>query len=127
MGASRGMLPTDVPVYALRFCPSLSYFLLYLRHIWSLVLGFLSVFTVYTCFDLRLRKMRRITTLAEYNVLMFTCLRHNSFNVLNYFTTLNSRGANTEEEREDQLAKITQGALALNADVIGIIEVRLVL
>ena len=71
--------------------------------------------------------MRRITTLAEYNVLMFTCLRHNSFNVLNYFTTLNSRGANTEEEREDQLAKITQGALALNADVIGIIEVRLVL
>lgn len=38
-----------------------------------------------------------------------------SFNVLNYFTTLGSLGADTEEEREDQLAK--------DADVIGIIEV----
>lgn len=47
--------------------------------------------------------------------------------MLNYFTKLNSRGASTEEEREDQLAKITQGALALNADVIGIVEVRHVL
>ena len=42
--------------------------------------------------------------------------------MLNYFTTLNSRGASTEQQREDQLAKITQGALALNADVIGIVE-----
>lgn len=49
----------------------------------------------------------------------------NSFNVLNYFTTLNSRGAETVEQREAQLAKITAGALALDADVIGIIEVRM--
>ncbi|CAM9353872.1 unnamed protein product [Ascophyllum nodosum] len=46
------------------------------------------------------------------------------FNVLNYFTTLGSRGAETEEQREEQLAKITAGAVALNADVIGIIEVE---
>lgn len=49
----------------------------------------------------------------------FTC----SFNVLNYFTTLGSRGAETEEERENQLTKIVAGALALNADAIAIIEV----
>ena len=44
--------------------------------------------------------------------------------MLNYFTTLGSRGAETEEQREEQLAKITAGAVALNADVIGIIEVE---
>lgn len=44
--------------------------------------------------------------------------------MLNYFTTLGSRGAQTEDERVDQLAKITAGALALNADAIAIIEVR---
>lgn len=48
---------------------------------------------------------------------------HLSFNVLNYFTTLGSRGAQTEDQRADQLAKITAGALALNVDAIAIIEV----
>ena len=47
-----------------------------------------------------------------------------SFNVLNFFTTLGSRGAETEEQREDQLEKITAGVVALNADVIGIEEVE---
>lgn len=47
-----------------------------------------------------------------------------SFNVLNYFTTLGSRGAETVQQREDQLAKITAGALALHADVIALIEVE---
>lgn len=47
-----------------------------------------------------------------------------SFNVLNYFTTLNARGAKTEVQRQDQLAKITKGALALQADVIAIVEVE---
>lgn len=47
-----------------------------------------------------------------------------SFNMLNYFTTLGSRGAQTEDQRVDQLTRITAGALALNADSIAIIEVR---
>ncbi|CAM9354020.1 unnamed protein product [Ascophyllum nodosum] len=47
-----------------------------------------------------------------------------NFNVLNFFTTLGSRGAETEEQREDQLEKITAGVVALNADVIGIEEVE---
>lgn len=46
-----------------------------------------------------------------------------SLNVQNYFTTLNMLGAETIEQREAQLSKLTAGALALGADVIGIIEV----
>lgn len=49
--------------------------------------------------------------------------RTGSFNVLNYFTTLNARGAKTVQQRQDQLRKITEGALALRADVIAIVEV----
>ena len=47
-----------------------------------------------------------------------------SFNVLNYFTTLNSRGANTETEFARQKAKIVAALKALDADVVGISEVE---
>ncbi len=47
-----------------------------------------------------------------------------SFNVLNYFTTLNSRGANTEEEFARQRAKIFSALAAMDADVVGLIEIE---
>jgi uncharacterized protein len=47
-----------------------------------------------------------------------------SFNVLNYFTTLNSRGANTAEEFERQEAKIVSAISQLDADVVGLIEIE---
>ena len=58
-----------------------------------------------------------------------------SFNVLNTFTTLNSggaltdsglapRGANTAEELERQLSKLTTALLGLKADVIGLMELE---
>ena len=62
-------------------------------------------------------------------------LRLASFNVLNTFTTLNSggaltdtglapRGANTAEELERQLTKLTAALLGLQADVIGLMELE---
>lgn len=62
-------------------------------------------------------------------------LRLAGFNVLNSFTTLNSggaltdsglapRGANTAEELERQLAKLTAALQGLQADVIGLMEVE---
>jgi predicted extracellular nuclease len=47
-----------------------------------------------------------------------------SFNVLNYFTTLNRRGANTPEEFERQRTKIVSAITALDADVVGLIEIE---
>ena len=47
-----------------------------------------------------------------------------SFNVLNYFTTLNSRGANTAEEFERQRTKIIAAITELDADVVGLIEIE---
>ena len=47
-----------------------------------------------------------------------------SFNVLNYFTTLDSRGANTEEEFERQRTKIIDAISKINADVVGLIEIE---
>ncbi|RAY11800.1 nuclease [Actinomadura craniellae] len=47
-----------------------------------------------------------------------------SFNTLNWFTTLGSRGAGTEQERERQLAKLAAAIKGLNADVIGLMEVE---
>ncbi|MFE5670539.1 ExeM/NucH family extracellular endonuclease [Agromyces sp. NPDC056523] len=47
-----------------------------------------------------------------------------SFNVLNYFTTLNSRGAITEEEFERQEAKIVAALAEIDADVFGLIEIE---
>lgn len=47
-----------------------------------------------------------------------------SFNVLNYFTTLNSRGANSATEFTRQKAKIVAALKALDADVVGLIEVE---
>ncbi|KFE63218.1 extracellular nuclease [Hyalangium minutum] len=47
-----------------------------------------------------------------------------SFNVLNYFTTLNSRGANSATEFARQKAKIVAALKALDADVVGLIEVE---
>jgi predicted extracellular nuclease len=66
-------------------------------------------------------------------------LRVASFNVLNFFTnldttsgsgpcgptgTLECRGANTAEEYERQLAKLVAGIVALDADVVGIQEIE---
>ena len=47
-----------------------------------------------------------------------------SFNVLNYFTTLNSRGANTAEEFTRQRDKIIAALAAINADIVGLIEIE---
>ncbi|NDU74310.1 ExeM/NucH family extracellular endonuclease [Actinomadura sp. DSM 109109] len=47
-----------------------------------------------------------------------------SFNTLNWFTTLGRRGADTAEEQERQLAKLTAALRGLNADVVGLMEVE---
>jgi predicted extracellular nuclease len=47
-----------------------------------------------------------------------------SFNVLNYFTTLDSRGANTPEEFQRQRTKIIAAITKLDADVVGLIEIE---
>ncbi len=51
-------------------------------------------------------------------------LRVASFNVLNYFTTLGSRGASNQAELERQKAKLVAAIAGLNADVVGLIEVQ---
>ena len=47
-----------------------------------------------------------------------------SFNVLNYFTTINSRGADSPAELTRQREKIASAICALNADVVGLIEIE---
>ncbi|MBE0685859.1 MAG: ExeM/NucH family extracellular endonuclease [Anaerolineaceae bacterium] len=47
-----------------------------------------------------------------------------SFNVLNYFTTLGSRGADDPLEFERQRAKIIAAITAINADVVGLMEIE---
>ena len=47
-----------------------------------------------------------------------------SFNVLNYFTTLGSRGADDAEEFGRQEAKIVAALARLDADVFGLIEIE---
>lgn len=47
-----------------------------------------------------------------------------SFNVLNYFTTLNARGAHSTAELDRQAAKIVAAIEGLNADVIGVMEIE---
>ncbi|MGB3800296.1 MAG: ExeM/NucH family extracellular endonuclease [Lewinella sp.] len=47
-----------------------------------------------------------------------------SANVLNYFTTLYSRGADTESELLRQEAKIVAALTELDADVVGLIEIE---
>lgn len=47
-----------------------------------------------------------------------------SFNVLNYFTTLNSRGANDPVEFERQQDKIVSAISELDADIVGLIEIE---
>lgn len=47
-----------------------------------------------------------------------------SFNTLNWFTTLNRRGADTPQEQERQLTKLVAALKGLNADVVGLMEVE---
>ncbi|WP_306232172.1 ExeM/NucH family extracellular endonuclease [Agrococcus beijingensis] len=47
-----------------------------------------------------------------------------SFNVLNYFTTLNSRGAVTAEEFERQEAKIVAAIDELDSAIVGLLEIE---
>ncbi len=47
-----------------------------------------------------------------------------SFNVLNYFTDLNERGADSPEEFERQTAKLLAALSAIDADVFGLIEIE---
>lgn len=47
-----------------------------------------------------------------------------SFNTLNWFTTLDMRGAGTEAERTRQLAKLVAALKGLDADVVGLMEVE---
>ncbi len=51
-------------------------------------------------------------------------LKVSSFNVLNYFTTLDSRGANSAYELERQQAKIVAALAAIDADVFGLMEIE---
>lgn len=47
-----------------------------------------------------------------------------SFNVLNLFTTLGRRGADTAIELERQLAKTVAALVAIDADIVGLIEIE---
>ena len=47
-----------------------------------------------------------------------------SANVLNFFTTLNSRGAATQTEFDNQKTKVVESLSAMNADVYGLTEVQ---
>ncbi len=47
-----------------------------------------------------------------------------SFNVLNYFTTFGSRGADNLTEFERQRAKIIAAISTINADIVGLIEIE---
>jgi len=47
-----------------------------------------------------------------------------SFNVLNYFTTFGSRGANDAVEFDRQRTKIIAAIAAINADVVGLLEIE---
>ena len=47
-----------------------------------------------------------------------------SFNVLNYFTTFGSRGANNQAEFNRQRAKIINAIVTLDADVVGLMEIE---
>jgi predicted extracellular nuclease len=47
-----------------------------------------------------------------------------SFNVLNYFTTIDSRGANSISELDRQRAKIATAICAMDADIVGLIEIE---
>jgi uncharacterized protein len=51
-------------------------------------------------------------------------LKVSSFNVLNYFTTLNQRGANTSAEFTRQKDKIVSAIVAIDADVLGLMEIE---
>ncbi|KRB19856.1 ExeM/NucH family extracellular endonuclease [Rhizobacter sp. Root16D2] len=51
-------------------------------------------------------------------------LRAGSLNVLNYFTTLGQRGANTAEELTRQRAKLVETIVGLNADALGLMEIE---
>lgn len=51
-------------------------------------------------------------------------LRAGSMNVLNYFTTLGGRGANTALELTRQRDKIVSAIEGLNADVLGLMEIQ---
>lgn len=51
-------------------------------------------------------------------------LRAGSLNVLNYFTTLNKRGANTALELQRQRDKLVMTITGLNADVLGLMEIE---
>lgn len=47
-----------------------------------------------------------------------------AFNVLNYFTTMGSRGANNAEEFQRQEDKIVSAILEMDADVLGLMEIE---
>lgn len=47
-----------------------------------------------------------------------------TLNVLNYFTTLGSRGAQSREELDRQAAKLVATLIALDADVVGLVEIE---
>lgn len=51
-------------------------------------------------------------------------MRVASFNVLNYFTTLDSRGADSTAELDRQREKTVAAICAMDADVVGLIEIE---
>ena len=51
-------------------------------------------------------------------------LRAGSLNVLNFFTTLSQRGANTADELVRQRAKLVETIVGLDADALGLMEIE---
>jgi uncharacterized protein len=51
-------------------------------------------------------------------------LKAGHLNVLNFFTTLGARGANTPQELERQRAKLVEAIVGLDADILGLIEIE---
>ncbi|GGJ41700.1 ExeM/NucH family extracellular endonuclease [Deinococcus roseus] len=51
-------------------------------------------------------------------------LKVSSFNVLNYFTEFNKRGANNQTEFDRQKAKIVAAIKAIDADILGLTEIQ---
>jgi len=51
-------------------------------------------------------------------------VRIGSLNVLNYFTTLGERGAHTEAELGRQRTKLVRAVLAMDVDVLGLMEIE---
>lgn len=68
--------------------------------------------------------LSRVNTRSEMPMAVSGTLKVASFNVLNYFTTFGSRGAENQAEFDRQRAKIITALLKIDADVVGLMEIE---